>query len=251
MEVINPKVTIITICYNSEKTIEKTIISVLEQNYSNLEYIIIDGNSKDNTVKIIKKYGSHISYFLSEDDEGIYDAMNKGIKKSTGEWVFFLNSGDYFYNKDVLNNIFNEKEKKDFIVLMGNVQYESLKHFNSNLNKWIFFKNTLHHQGAFYNRKIFKDFLYNNKYKILGDYDLNIYIFLKYNKKYFRKLNMIFTICEDDGISQKVILKKYMEEFTIKKERYNNYMTGVIWGVVFSKYILKKLKEFFYGVFSR
>ena len=86
------KVSIITVCFNSELTIEDTILSIMKQDYKNIEYIIIDGKSTDSTVEIIKKYNDYIDYFISENDYGIYDAMNKGIIKATGEIIGILNS---------------------------------------------------------------------------------------------------------------------------------------------------------------
>lgn len=91
-----PKVSIITVVYNGEKELENTILSVIRQTYDNLEYIIVDGGSTDNTINIIKKYANKISYWISEPDKGIYDAMNKGIDVANGEWLLFRNCGDYF-----------------------------------------------------------------------------------------------------------------------------------------------------------
>jgi glycosyltransferase involved in cell wall biosynthesis len=92
------KISIITVCYNSAATLEKTIQSVAAQTYKNIEYIIVDGNSKDTTVAIIKKYESNITQWISEPDKGLYDAMNKGIELATGDLVGILNSDDIFYN---------------------------------------------------------------------------------------------------------------------------------------------------------
>ena len=103
------KISVITVCYNDRERIEKTILSVLSQSYGNLEYIVIDGGSTDGTVDIIKKYANRIAYFVSESDEGIYDAMNKGLRKAVGEWVCFLNAGDLFVSESVLNTIFDEE----------------------------------------------------------------------------------------------------------------------------------------------
>ena len=89
---IKPLITVVTICYNAVDTIEETIKSVIEQTYPNIEYIVIDGGSKDGTVDIIKKYQDKISYWVSEPDRGIYDAMNKGTMKANGRWINFMNS---------------------------------------------------------------------------------------------------------------------------------------------------------------
>lgn len=97
-----PLITVVTVCYNAAVTIEKTMLSVINQTYGNIEYIIIDGGSTDGTADIIKKYADRIAYCVSEPDNGIYDAMNKGIKVATGEWINFMNAGDEFYDKDVI-----------------------------------------------------------------------------------------------------------------------------------------------------
>ena len=101
-----PKISIITVVYNSVSTIEKSIISVLDQNYDNLEYIIIDGGSTDGTINIVNKYKDEIDYFVSEKDGGIYDAMNKGLIQASGDMVAFLNSDDW-YEADSLLKVSN------------------------------------------------------------------------------------------------------------------------------------------------
>jgi glycosyltransferase involved in cell wall biosynthesis len=101
------KVSIITVCKNSELHIEKAIKSVISQSYKDIEYIIIDGNSQDKTKEIVAKYGDHITYFVSEPDDGLYEAMNKGIKIATGSFINFLNSDDYFYDRYVIQDVIN------------------------------------------------------------------------------------------------------------------------------------------------
>lgn len=105
----HPKITIITVCFNAVDVIEKTILSVVNQTYQNIEYIIVDGGSTDGTIDIIKKYEDQIDKWISEPDDGIYDAMNKGIRMATGEWLNFMNAGDWFYSDSVVEKVFSKK----------------------------------------------------------------------------------------------------------------------------------------------
>lgn len=104
-----PKISIITVVFNGEKVLEKTMQSVFSQTYDNIEYVIIDGGSTDDTLNIISKYKDRITYWSSEPDRGIYEAMNKGLKNSTGDYVWFLNAGDEIYAADTLQKVFSHK----------------------------------------------------------------------------------------------------------------------------------------------
>jgi glycosyltransferase involved in cell wall biosynthesis len=115
----NPLVTIITPSYNSEKFIEQTILSVLNQTYTNIQYIIIDGLSSDNTVNIIKKFSNKIDHFLSEKDEGMYDALNKGFKLGNGKYFAWINADDFYFN-DAIEKSINYMEKKKLQWIVGN-----------------------------------------------------------------------------------------------------------------------------------
>ena len=112
-----PKITVVTVVYNGILTLDATIKSVISQTYSNLEYIVVDGGSTDGTLELLKKYNSQISIIISEKDDGLYDAMNKGIALSTGEWICFMNCGDIFSSCNVLTFIFenNDWTKADII----------------------------------------------------------------------------------------------------------------------------------------
>ena len=114
------RVTIITISYNAVLGIERTINSVITQTYSNLQYIIIDGGSTDGTVDIIKKYADKIDYWVSEPDSGIYYAMNKGIAIADGDWINFMNAGDYFVDRNVIEQIFQHNIECTDNVIYGN-----------------------------------------------------------------------------------------------------------------------------------
>jgi acetyltransferase-like isoleucine patch superfamily enzyme len=115
-----PLITVITVVRNGEKTLEQTILSVINQTYQNIEYIVIDEASTDNTLDIIRKYEDRIDYWISEPDEGIYYAMNKGIDLTTGEWINFMNSGDVFVDDHVVNNVFFDHQYNNINIIYGN-----------------------------------------------------------------------------------------------------------------------------------
>ena len=135
---LNIKISIITVSYNAVKTIEETINSVLNQSYSNIEYIIIDGGSRDGTVDIIKKYQDKINVWISEPDKGIYDAMNKGIKLAKGDWIGIINSDDC-YCIDAFDTILNTISKNpNAELIFGNLNIIDKKMKLRMTNKNIF-----------------------------------------------------------------------------------------------------------------
>lgn len=155
-----PKVTVVTVCFNAAETIEKTILSVIGQTYDNIEYLIIDGGSKDDTLAIIKKYEKSISKWISEPDKGIYDAMNKAIKMATGEWINFMNAGDCFASENVLADVFKEDLSENikflysdnyYIELDGKKTYAKHDHNSlSILHQSSIYRKSLHTEHGFY-----------------------------------------------------------------------------------------------------
>lgn len=118
-----PTISIVTVCFNCVDMIEKTIVSVIEQTYENIEYIVIDGASTDGTLDVINKYKDSITKVVSEPDKGIYDAMNKGISLATGKWIHFRNSGDFFLRKDSVEQFFTQPIADDVSIVHGNCLY--------------------------------------------------------------------------------------------------------------------------------
>lgn len=172
-----PKISLITAVWNDAEHIEKTIQSVLSQTYPDIEYIIIDGGSNDGTVDVIKKYDDKIAYWVSESDKGVYDAMNKGIAASTGDFVIFMNSGDTFHSEDAIEKMCLNNVEKNTIVY-GNV---SVKYWDGVYveKPHEFFKTSMKfkgvgicHQTVFFPGEILKRIRYNLSYSIASDYDL-------------------------------------------------------------------------------
>lgn len=116
-------ISLVTVCYNAEATIERCITSAINQNFKNLEYIIVDGGSTDNTINIVKKFKDRISIFISEPDSGIYDAMNKGIGKATGQVIGMLNADDYFANNEILSEIALTFNEQDADIIYGDLDF--------------------------------------------------------------------------------------------------------------------------------
>lgn len=226
---IEPTVTIITVCYNCENSIEETIESIINQTYKNFEYIIIDGNSTDNTKKIIAKYENSIDYFFSEYDNGIYDAMNKGIKLAHGKWINFMNSGDTFYDNSVLSDVFNENINKETQVIFGksmNIYPNFIQHGTLLEFKDMWKAMPICHQATFMRLDILHKYKFNMKYKFAADYEL---IFRLVNDKIsFLFVDRIinFTDCKN-STSMKNILKSISERKEIALHNISNLRVRV------------------------
>jgi glycosyltransferase involved in cell wall biosynthesis len=117
-----PLISLVTVCYNAEKLLAETLQSAINQSYKNIELVIVDGNSKDHTLEVAKRFQSHIGTLISEPDKGIYDAMNKGIKAAKGDWIYFLNAGDSLINEHILDEVFNSTIPFDCLFIYGKVQ---------------------------------------------------------------------------------------------------------------------------------
>lgn len=184
------KISIITVCYNSCTNIEKTIKSVLSQNYDNIEYIIIDGKSTDGTIEIIQKYSNNIDTFISEPDNGIYDAMNKGIKHSTGEWLMFMNAGDTYISNDSLKG-FISNLTEGIRILRGNIirVYPNFKTESTGITKqepgiMDMFNGTFHHQASLIQKRLFDEFgYYSTQYKLMSDWKFFFDCVVLHNQK--------------------------------------------------------------------
>lgn len=176
------KLSVITVVYNNVSAIERTIRSVLEQSYQNIEYIIIDGASTDGTLELIKKYQERIAVLRSEKDRGIYDAMNKGLALATGDYVLFMNSGDEIYEKSTVKKVFATAENADIYygeTEMFNDQWLSLgqrRHQTPEQFDWQSFKYGMNisHQAIYVKRSLAQP--YNLKYRYSSDIDWIIQI---------------------------------------------------------------------------
>lgn len=181
------KISLITVCYNSEKTIEETLKSVQNQTYNNIEYIVIDGDSKDATISIITKYHDIISHFTSEPDKGLYDAINKGIQKATGDYVGILNSDDVFFENQTLSKIvayLNENPHLDAItgdIVQTKNNRVIRKYSSSNWNPQKLKRGFMPpHPSIFIRTHLFQELgLYRLDYRIGADYELIVRYFLK------------------------------------------------------------------------
>lgn len=216
---MNFKISVITINYNDKIGIENTIKSTVNQIFKNFEFIIIDGGSNDGSVDIIKSNSDKIDYWISEPDNGVYNAMNKGIKVAKGEYLIFMNSGDSFYNSYTLEKIVMFLDGKYNIVygnsaFVRNNIFVKFSYPPSKLSFIHFFNSGLNHQATFIKKELFeKYFYYNESYKIASDWEFFMYAICMMQEPY---LYVNQTICNYDltGISS-----DFSEKSLYAKER--------------------------------
>lgn len=252
------KISIITVCFNSEKTIEATLESVIKQEGVIFEYIIIDGGSNDNTLNIIKKWQEVFPIkLISEPDKGIYDAMNKGVKFSSGDFVLFLNSDDYFYSYDSLSKaaVFLDNNS-DIVYGSTEFRYDGfsvIRKSSSMLNLWK--KMPFNHQSSFSRRELLINHPFICDYKLAADYEFLIYAY-KNNYK-LKKIDVLISSFGSGGVSNKQqgrAIKEY--EAILKKYKLNNLKTFFYYRFLLLKPILKKItprkfKQFIYNHFVK
>ena len=249
MDQLKKKITIITVVKNSEKTIERCIKSVLSQNYNNLEYIIIDGNSSDGTEKIINKYKNQITKIIIAEDSGIWDAMNRGINLASGEVLGFLNADDYYYDNifEIVNNYFLNNNI-DF--LFGSVEKYKLMHgYNPWKVRWSFGFYTSHSVGFFIKTKKHLEVgLYNKKY-LSADLDFFYKMIVKYKMLGIgSKKDEVFGKFQKGGFSSKI---KYLDHLIdLNKIRIDNDQNTLFVYFLFVIKIIKKPIKFLLSLYK-
>jgi glycosyltransferase involved in cell wall biosynthesis len=227
-----PKLSIITINYNNLEGLKRTVESVVNQTWQEFEYIIIDGGSTDGSAAYIESQNAHFDFWVSEPDKGIYNAMNKGIAKATGEYLLFLNSGDHLYNDNIL------EENRKFLVEKDLVYFDL--NFVDNANSKIgiypeqlsfshFINDTLPHPATFIKSSLFcKVGLYDESLKIVSDWKFFILALFKNNCSYI-KVNAILSTYYLDGISSDLINREIIdkERRLVLNYNFNGYVEDV------------------------
>ena len=227
-----PTISIITICYNAAATIEKTLQSVTEQDYPNIEYLIIDGQSKDNTLEIVARYEAHISKVISEPDKGIYDAMNKGMAAATGDYIWYVHADDQIYAANTLSQIMANHNQEDFIygkALLVNEQGEerSLEtrkpHPAAATLTWKTMKQgmAISHQSMLVRRTLSPE--YDLTYRYVADFDWLIRVLKK--SQSVRDTGTYWCRFAEGGISTQHRNASLKERFTILKKHFGLFPT--------------------------
>lgn len=236
------KLSIITVTYNAEAFIEATIKSVGEQSFSDKEFVVVDGKSKDQTVKILKKYPHIVTRYISEKDAGLYDAMNKAIHLAQGEYLMFLNAGDLFYDEEALSEVFSKANHPDLIygdTAIINEQYElvGMRHLRPPVN--LTYKSFLNgmvicHQAILAKKAIVP--LYDTSYKVAADIDWAIRLTKNAQSTFFYPEPLIRFM--QGGISTQHRFKGLQERFQVQKKYFGLLPTLVHTLWLGSKYIL-------------
>jgi len=197
-----PLISVITVVYNGEKYLEETIQSVINQTYDNVEYIIIEGGSSDGTVDIIKKYEDKVDYWVSERDKGIYDAMNKGLRLSVGDWINFMNADDMFYSQAVIQELFHANTESADVLYGDSLIID--KNFSLLKKAYAYEPDNvrlLTSHNAFFIRASFYKIGYNISYNLCADLDLLYKILFSSSNIRVQKKDILISIFRLGGIS--------------------------------------------------
>lgn len=238
-----PKISIVTVSYNSDKYIDQTITSVAAQTYENIEYIIIDGGSNDGTIDIIKKNEAHIDRWMSEPDDGIAHAMNKGIDLATGDYILFLHSDDYLLNPKAIEEaslLF--KNKLDIyifpVILKDNDTFK--RSLARPLNFWTNFKMGSCHQGQFCSKKLFEKLgVFDTDFKITMDYDFLLRAYRADASSL--SINIPISVMRLTGISSQrdwpSLQKRFHEERAVQLKNCSGFWMLIIYRIYWALYL--------------
>jgi len=228
---MNDKVSIITINYNNKTGLQKTIDSVFKQSFKNFEYIVVDGNSTDGSKELLQLNQDKFTHYISEPDSGIYNAMNKGIRMATGNYLLFLNSGDCLADKDVIGKVDHQIDG-NYDIYYGDIIFEELKQkrtviFPEQLTFNFFFTDSLSHQSSFIRKTLFDQlFYYNENFKIASDWEFFICAICKENVPY-KHLDILTTVYDGTGFSSTASNYEilYQERNAVLKKNFPAFIT--------------------------
>jgi glycosyltransferase involved in cell wall biosynthesis len=207
-----------------------------------LEVVIVDGANEPESFHSLPSYPFPIT-FIHEKDNGVYDAMNKGIAAAKGEWIYLLGSDDILANENTLSNLISRGLKADLV--FGNVENISLSHSATtkihipSFPHGMIWKHTLHQQGVLYKRSLFQERNFNTTYKILGDYEFHFHLKNKNVKTEY--VNETVARCDANGLSKRYVWKLYQEEIRLKNEYLNAVQMLIVVPFIVSKYLFKRL----------
>ena len=193
-----PLVSVITVTFNAAMYLERAIRSIVNQSYSNIEYLIIDGKSTDGTLDILRQFGDQIDYWMSEPDDGIYDAMNKGVALSKGDWVYFLGADDILVN--CVHRMIRMMRQPNTIYYGDVYLPQKNKTYSGSFDWYKIAHKNINHQAIFYPRSAFQHYQYDTRYLIWADYDLNLRLW--HDKRYrFQYVPELICVHNESGIS--------------------------------------------------
>jgi glycosyltransferase involved in cell wall biosynthesis len=245
-----PKITVITILYNAESVLEGCIQSVLNQTYDNIEYVIVDGASTDDSVKIIERYADKIDKYISEPDNGISDAMNKAIGMASGDYLLFLHADDYFETKTSLeDNISTIKTAP--IIIMADILFgkDFVRQVSRGLDWRTYFKTGVYHQGALCSKALFDNIGgFKTDLKVAMDYDFFLRAFL--HSSSFEYTGKVLSVMRDTGISSQIdwpsLSKRFAEEKRVHKANCQTLIMKIVYTVYWPTYLLYRRIKFFF-----
>lgn len=235
------KISIVTVTFNCCSSISTTIKSIIEQKYDNKEIIVIDGGSTDGTISILQKYKHQLDVFISEQDKGIFDAMNKAIKKASGDWIIFINSGDYFIDSMVLSDFFSHSNYAENVgVVFGDIVTS-----NGRMNMTPFFEVNsrykgmgISHQAIFTRVHLAKRYMFSLDFKVAADYNMMHSIYSAGFK--FVHKSRIVAFYAEGGFSAVNLLERYNEIAIICNAQYSFKYLVLKYRIL----IIKKIKKF-------
>lgn len=250
---MKPKISIITINLNDKLGLEKTIKSVVNQTYNAIEFLVIDGASNDGSLNVLTQQKENIHFMLSEKDSGIYNAMNKGIKKATGEFILFLNSGDILTSNNAIEDFVMHKDFGGDIIY-GDYKFENGgKIYPDHLTPFYFLRTSLPHQSTFFKKQVFDTMgLYDESLKIASDRAYYIKCFLS-NKIAFQHVNYALTLFDLEGLSNnsKFLALKKKEDKQIFEKYYGLYYQDYLNYVKLQEELHLVKRNSFKGVLKR